>query len=321
MPDGVKVSPFVRMFYGTPSQFLWEDQLGTVNHIPHGEGGEQGDTLMPLLSVWGSILPSQLSCTKVSSCSLSTMTPVCHSPTRPRGGHLGHQLWNQARITLHQGKTVIWNKAGICPRGCHALEDAARRADPNAVVWRGNVLLEPQLQGLVVFQWAALSSSWSSWEHVVLLNRITSAGDLQSAWCVLLYCAATRVNFWLRSVPPELSGEFAREHDAGVWRCLCQLLHISPATVDDSAEAAATLPLAAGGLGLQASWADMLKALSSRLPSVAANFIAALEGGEATPSIQSALSCIDNLAGIGFVVPSWEAVVACSPHDEEGNPH
>ena len=47
MPDGVKVLPFVRMFYGTPSQFLWEDELGTVNHIPQGEGGEQGDPLMP----------------------------------------------------------------------------------------------------------------------------------------------------------------------------------------------------------------------------------------------------------------------------------
>ena len=92
----------------------------------------------------------------------------------------------------------------------------------------------------------------------------------------------------------------------------CQLLHIKPATVDD---------LAAGGFGLRfaerlghaahwASCADMMKALFSRVPAVAANFIAALEAGEATPSIQSALSCVDNLAGVGFVVPSWEVVVA-----------
>ena len=127
---------------------------------------------------------------------------------------------------------------------------------------------------------------------------------------------------------PELSGEFAREHDAGVWRCVCQPLHINPATVDDSAKAAATLPLAAGGLDLRsaerlrhaahlASWADILKALSSRVPSVATNYIAALEAGEATPSIQSVLSCVDNLAGIGFVVLAWEVVVANSLHDEE----
>ena len=41
MLDGVKVLPFVRMFHGTSSQFLWEDELGIVNHIPQG-GGEQG---------------------------------------------------------------------------------------------------------------------------------------------------------------------------------------------------------------------------------------------------------------------------------------
>ena len=61
----------------------------------------------------------------------------------------------------------------------------------------------------------------------------------------------------------------------------------------------------------------MLKALSSRIPSVAANLIAALEAGETTPSIQSVLSCIDNLAGVGFVVPAWEAVVPSSLPDEE----
>ena len=58
---------------------------------------------------------------------------------------LATHLWKHASIRLHQGKTVVRNKAGICSRGCQALEDAARRADPNAVVWRGNVLLEPQL--------------------------------------------------------------------------------------------------------------------------------------------------------------------------------
>ena len=112
-----------------------------------------------------------------------------------------------------------------------------------------------------------------------------------------------------------------------MWRCVCQFLHINPGTVDDSAKAAVSLPLA-GGPGLRsaerlrhaahwASWADMLKALSSRVPSVAANFIAALEAGEATPSIQSILSCIDNLAGVGFVVPAWEVVAANSLDDEE----
>ena len=55
---------------------------------------------------------------------------------------------NEAKITLHQGKTVIWNRGGIHPRGCHVLEIAARRADPSAVVWRGNPDLEPTVLNL-----------------------------------------------------------------------------------------------------------------------------------------------------------------------------
>ena len=148
------------MFYSTPSQFLWEDELGTVNHMPQGEGSEQGDSLMPL----------------VSSCSLSTITSMSQPsqtvwwtsiiPWPPICG---------TRRELHQGKTVIWKKAGICPRGCHALEDAVRRADPNAVVWRGNVLLEPQLQDLVVLGF--LSSSWPSWRPNLANTMFSSTGS------------------------------------------------------------------------------------------------------------------------------------------------
>ena len=46
---GGEVLPFVRQFYGQPSQYLWEDDEGITHTIPQGEGGEQGDALMPLL--------------------------------------------------------------------------------------------------------------------------------------------------------------------------------------------------------------------------------------------------------------------------------
>ena len=58
-----------------------------------------------------------------------------------------------------------------------------------------------------------------------------------------------------------------------------------------------------------ASWADML---SSRVPLVATNFITALEAGESTP-IQSVLSCVDNLAGAGFVVFAWAILAQACP--------
>ena len=41
--------PFVLLFYGTRSHYLWEDSLGRVHTITQGEGGEQGDAMMPLL--------------------------------------------------------------------------------------------------------------------------------------------------------------------------------------------------------------------------------------------------------------------------------
>ena len=39
----------MRMFHGEPSIYLWEGEGGTVHDIHQGEGGEQGDPLMPLL--------------------------------------------------------------------------------------------------------------------------------------------------------------------------------------------------------------------------------------------------------------------------------
>ena len=50
---GRSALPFVRLFYGAPSEYLWEDESGTTHRIPQGEGGEQGDAMMPLLFCLG----------------------------------------------------------------------------------------------------------------------------------------------------------------------------------------------------------------------------------------------------------------------------
>ena len=41
-------APFVRCFYGSPSTYLWEDEMGVTQSFPQGEGGEQGGPLMPM---------------------------------------------------------------------------------------------------------------------------------------------------------------------------------------------------------------------------------------------------------------------------------
>ena len=38
---------------GRPSTYLWEDEMGATQIIQQGEGGEQGDPLMPMLFALG----------------------------------------------------------------------------------------------------------------------------------------------------------------------------------------------------------------------------------------------------------------------------
>ena len=45
--------PFVRIFYGGPFTHLWEDEMGTIQYIPQGEGVEQGDPLCQCSAHWG----------------------------------------------------------------------------------------------------------------------------------------------------------------------------------------------------------------------------------------------------------------------------
>ena len=41
--------PFVRQWYALPSKFQWRDDAGVVHDVIQGDGGEQGDALMPAL--------------------------------------------------------------------------------------------------------------------------------------------------------------------------------------------------------------------------------------------------------------------------------
>ena len=41
--------PFVRLWYAVPSQYKWKDDAGNIHTIQQGDGGEQGDALMPAL--------------------------------------------------------------------------------------------------------------------------------------------------------------------------------------------------------------------------------------------------------------------------------
>ena len=94
--------PFVRMFYGRPSIYLWELADGTVHHT-QGEGGEQGDPLMPLLFSLGqhpALIAAQARRLP------NRVAQVC--------ALLQEELWRHSRIRIHGGKTQgvehVWDK-------------------------------------------------------------------------------------------------------------------------------------------------------------------------------------------------------------------
>ena len=49
VPEANRCLPFVRMFYGAPSHYIWHSATGEAHIISQTEGGEQGDPLMPAL--------------------------------------------------------------------------------------------------------------------------------------------------------------------------------------------------------------------------------------------------------------------------------
>ena len=157
MEDGDQILPFVRMFCGNPSTFLWEDEMGVTQSIPQGEGGEQGDPLMPMLFALGqhqALVQTQarLGNTEKVMAFLDDIVISTHEPVRVTEAHtiVAEELWSHARIQVHFGKTQVKNRGGIEPQGMEDLTRAARRVKPDAVVWKGDPHLPPPQQGLRV---------------------------------------------------------------------------------------------------------------------------------------------------------------------------
>ena len=100
-------------------------------------------------------------------------------------------------------------RGSVIPPGIETLTRVAQLTRPGAVVWRGDDSLPSSQQGSRFWgsQWGNLSTSGSfskkADEHRTLFQSIPAVEDPQAAsWLLLLMCASTRANYWLRGVQP-----------------------------------------------------------------------------------------------------------------------
>eukprot|EP00439_Symbiodinium_sp_Y106_P000394 s14575_g1.t1 len=99
--------PYARQFYASPSTYTWYDEDGAAHNVHQGEGGEQGDPLMPAFYAHPALhdLHTQLQDGEAVFAFLDDVYVVA-PPERVRVLYdaLAAALWAHARIRLHEGK-------------------------------------------------------------------------------------------------------------------------------------------------------------------------------------------------------------------------
>ena len=209
--EGDRILPFALAFYGKPSTYIWEDDVGDVHQIPHADALLHRPT--PCI---GSSRRNLREGERLFTY-LDDLYIICQ-PDRVGEVHgLSQQhLWNHTRISLDSGKTKVWNRSGVEPAGCSVLQHQAELATPGAIVWRSDTALPTCKQGFKVlgvplghpdFVDRFLQRKIDA--DKVLLERIPVIPDVQAAWLILSCCASAKSNFNLRAVSPIHSGEFA----------------------------------------------------------------------------------------------------------------
>ena len=109
--------PFVRTFYGKNSTYVWYDDEGVPHEISQGEGGEQGDPLMPALFALGQHaalvhVDVSLHEGEMLFAFLDDIHILC-DPSRV--GEIFFQVKQSlarfAGVQVNLGKTKVWNRA------------------------------------------------------------------------------------------------------------------------------------------------------------------------------------------------------------------
>ena len=147
LPTACAMLPFVRLAYGQPSVYLWQDGDGQMHEVHQGEGGEQGDPLMPHLyalgqhaaleDARGQLRPGEAIFAYLDDvyvlCQPARATEVFNPPATALSAHAG--------VQVNLGNTKMWNKAGAQPPGAETI---------GPEVWVGGSNVAPAQRGIVV---------------------------------------------------------------------------------------------------------------------------------------------------------------------------
>ena len=193
MDTGDRVLPFVRRFYGQPSLHIWEDEVGDVQDIPQGEGGDQDDPLMPLLF------------------SLAMHPSLVSTGDLLRGGEKIFAFLDDVHLICKPERLLeIFRHRERIVDPFQDQRIAARRNSGTAVgPHPEDARISPELPGLC--SRLARGPSFASRATGRRQGEVDEQGDgtpdapertllvrdVQSAWLLLLFCAATRANYRL----------------------------------------------------------------------------------------------------------------------------
>ena len=320
--------PFVMMSYGQPSKYVWTDDEGNQQVIRQGEGGEQGDPLMPALFCLGQhdalqAVRDQLQPDELLFAYLNDIYVIC-KPERARDVFdlVESTLKAHTGISCNMGKTRVWNRAGVEPPRVRELGED---------VWVGGADREADKRGVKVLgtpvgtqEYANATGDKLLAKERALWDLLPQLPDLQSAWLLLLQCAGPRFNYRARAVPPTENTAYATGHDKGMWTTLCALLERLDLVEGGAAKQKmlATLPMRSGGLGLRsavrtgpaaywASWADTLPMIAARCPAAASQLEEELKKGVASESasVVAASAALAKLQVEGYEAPDWRDVL------------
>ena len=180
--------PYVRQWYSRQSHYLWTDESGVVHDIMQGEGGEQGDPLMPALFALAQheSLVKARARLHADDYLFAFLDDLYVVTTRERAkaafAAVTEEVAVGAGVRTHLGKLRLWSKSGgDCPAGFEGY-------GPD--VWAGGA--EPQSRGIKVLgtplghpDFVAAQVDKRVADERRFLDKLTTLADVQSAWLLL----------------------------------------------------------------------------------------------------------------------------------------